>query len=507
MQTTTTTKTGGITKRGKMVLIGLVVVVLGILYFSFQDKINSFAGNKASGGVIKIGVNTWPGFGAGQYMNNGFEANLECRFYKEYGIQVEFKLLDDILASRKAFESGEVDLLWCTADAFPTEMSKEGTLALTNPKILFQVDWSRGGDAIVVDPSIESIADLRGKAVAVAEGTPSHSFLINLLKANGMTMDDIDIKSVPSAIDAAGMFKQGVVSAAVVWSPDDIDCVKKVTGAKVLASTDEAQYIIADCLFAKEEYIKANKEKLQKLYDAWMVGAAEINADKDSARAKTAKILADKFQMSEEDALASMDNVRYTNHGDNKNFFGLGNASCVTGDFLYTSMSAEYIKLRKVENPLTWKEISDMSLVKGCTVAGNGQIGETSKKFAPATDSVKTKTAYSTKKVTINFASGSSILTGTAKAIINKQFAEIAKTNAGARVRIEGNTDNTGNAAVNLALSKARAQAVADYLVLQYGFDANRFIVVGNGSKHAIAAGSKGPNEQYRSTEFQLIKE
>jgi NitT/TauT family transport system substrate-binding protein len=503
----TTTKTGGLTTRGKIVLATIVVLILGVLYFSFQDKINSFAGKTKSGGVIKIGVVTWPGYAAGQYMNNGFEPNMECRFYKDYGIQVQFVVLDDFLASRKAFEAGEVDLLWCTVDALPTEMSRQGTMALSNPKFLFQADWSRGGDAIVVDLSVEKISDLKGKTVAVAEGTPSHSFLINLLKANNMTLEDIEIKPVPNAIDAANLFKQGTVAAAVVWSPDDIDCVKKVSGSKVLASTKEATFIIADGFIAKEEYVKNNLEKLQKLYDGWMVGASELNANKDNARDKAAKILADKFQMTESDALASMENVRYTTHGDNKNFFGLGDANWVTGDLLYTSMSGEYQKIKMVENPLLWRDVSDAVLVKSSTLTGNGHLCEVNKKFTPVTEDIKNKTAYTTKKVTINFPTGSYTLTGEAKAKINREFVEIAKTNAGARIRIEGNTDNSGNPTFNKTLSEKRAQSVADYLIKEFKFDPNRFIVKGNGSINAINAGSKGSDEKYRTTDFELIKD
>jgi NitT/TauT family transport system substrate-binding protein len=238
-----------------------------------------------------------------------------------------------------------------------------------------------------------------------------------------------------------------------------------------------------------------------------MTGAAELNANKDGARDKAAKILSDKFQMSQTDALAAMENVRYTTHGDNKNFFGLGDANCVTGDLLYTSMSGEYQKIKMVENPLMWRDVSDAILVKGSTLTGNGHLAEVTKKFAPATDEIKDKKAYSTKKVTINFPTGSYTLTGEAKAKINREFVEIAKTNAGARIRIEGNTDNVGNPGMNKTLSENRAKAVADYLVQQFGFDSNRFIVKGNGSKHAIDAGSKGSDEQYRSTDFELIKE
>lgn len=42
------------------------------------------------------------------------------------------------------------------------------------------------------------------------------------------------------------MFKAGSVDAAVVWSPDDDDCVSKIAGAKKLKSTREATHIIAD---------------------------------------------------------------------------------------------------------------------------------------------------------------------------------------------------------------------------------------------------------------------
>ena len=62
--------------------------------------------------VIKVGVVTWPGYLGGQYMNDGFEANKESRMYKDYGLLVEFSVIDDFLASRKAFENGEIDLLW-----------------------------------------------------------------------------------------------------------------------------------------------------------------------------------------------------------------------------------------------------------------------------------------------------------------------------------------------------------------------------------------------------------
>jgi NitT/TauT family transport system substrate-binding protein len=508
MDTIKTRRPGGITSRGKFVFGILAFVILAVCYFAFQDKITKAVGDAKSGDAIRIGVVTWPGYAGGELMNNGFAANTECRFYKEYGIQVEFIVIDDFLASRKAFENGEVDLLWCTVDALPTEMGINGTMAMQSPKFIFQADWSRGGDAIVARQGIETVADLKGKTVAVAEGTPSHSFLIELLKTNSLTLEDIQVQFVADAIQAANLFKQQAVDAAVVWSPDDIDCMNKVTGAKILSSTKTATHIIADGFFAKSTYIEANREKLQKLYEGWMVGAMELNTNKNGARQKAAKILSDKFQMAESDALAMMENVRYTTHGDNIEFFGLGsNKNAVTGDALYSKMAGVYTKLGNVQSPLTWRDASDMSIIKAVNLTGAGHEAEPKIVFSEITDGDKTKKEFSNKKVTINFPVNSFTLSGDAKYTITKEFVDIAKTYQGARIRIEGNTDNTGNYNGNVVLSEKRAQAVKDYLVQEHGIDANRIIVIGNGPKHAIDDKVAGSNENYRVTDFQLISQ
>ncbi|MBP8212645.1 MAG: OmpA family protein, partial [Saprospiraceae bacterium] len=59
------------------------------------------------------------------------------------------------------------------------------------------------------------------------------------------------------------------------------------------------------------------------------------------------------------------------------------------------------------------------------------------------------------------------------------------------------------------ALSEKRAKSVADYLKSQYGMDANRFIIVGNGPNKPVAGCESNADEsckaKNRRTEFQLI--
>jgi NitT/TauT family transport system substrate-binding protein len=229
---------------------------------------------------------------------------------------------------------------------------------------------------------------------------------------------------------------------------------------------------------------------------------------------ETATYFAKAYKTDEEFFINGCKNVYYVTLEDEANFMGLKTTYAgMTGQELYSKMARTYSDLGKVKAPLSWNKVSDTSIIEGLMsgefskyVKGD-QSAEEAKTFTKVTEEIATREAISNKKLTIEFPSGSDILDGNARALIEREFVGIAKEFSGARIRIEGNTDNTGSDAINRPLSKRRAQAVADYLVKGYGFDPDRFIIVGNGSAHAIAAGSQGPSQEYRTTDFQLISE
>ncbi len=458
--------------------------------------------------AVKVGVVTWGGYAGGQYFNEGFKANSRSRFVQDYGFPVEFKILDDVPVSREAWKNDEVNLLWCTVDALPTEIAG---LSDFDPVVVFQADWSRGGDALVARRGINSVNDLKGKKIAVAEMTPSHSFLIWLLEAANLKTSDVQIIKQASAIDAAQVFKSQQVDAAVVWSPDDQACLQAVAGSKILQSTKSASNIIADAFIAKRAWVDQNRDKVQKLYEGWMKGAAEINSNDDNKR-KAAKILAENFSgFTEDDAYAAINNVRLATHGDNQNFFGLNpDYKGVTGEQLYTRMTNSYKTLGYAEGRIpNWRLISDPVTIRNTSLAGPDHAGEGQKAFTKVTEEVgKEKEAIATKMVSITFRSGESALDENAKFIVDREMVEIAKAFANSRIRVEGNTDNVGSVALNQSLSRKRAQAVVDYLVTVHGMSRNRFVVVGNGPDKPVATNdTEDGKAKNRRTDFQLIGE
>ena len=464
--------------------------------------------SNSSNADIKIGVVTWGGYAGGQYFNNGFVASKDSRFYKDYGLLVEFKILDDFVPSRAAWKNDDVNLLWCTVDALPTEM---GDLKDYDPVIVFQADWSRGGDAIVARRGINRVADLKGKRIAVAEMTPSHSFLLWLLQAGGLSQNDVEIIPQASAMDAAAVFKSNQVDAAVVWSPDDEACVEAVPGARILESTRSASNIIADAFIAKRSWVNSHQTELANLYEGWMIGAAEINTDQQ-AKEKAAKILQENFTgFSLDMTRQAINNVRLTTHGDNMNFFGLNpKYKGVKGEDLYRNMTNTYTKLGFVEGRIpAWRQIAYPRIIQNANLSGAAQAAEGAKNFTKVTNNDgKNKEAIATKRVSIAFRTGEYKLDDNAKYIIDKEFVDIAKAFSNARIRIEGNTDNTGSRASNMALSKKRAQSVANYLATEHNMPRNRFIVIGNGPDKPVASNdTNSGRSKNRRTDFELVRD
>jgi NitT/TauT family transport system substrate-binding protein len=382
-------------------------------------------------------------------------------------------------------------------------------------------NWSVGADAIVCNNRITKVGDMVGKVVCCSRGTASHTLLLNTLEASGIgpdmindgsetLSDKINIKYCESGIEAAKIFRAGQCDAAVVYSPDDEDLVKNIKGSSVLVSTKQASNIICDGLTAKKDWLEANKEKVKKLIACQLFIHSELN-NKKEVKEKAAKIFSENYDYTYDLALQSLDKVRFVTLEDEKNFFGLNSEfTGMTGSELYSKMARTYSKLGIVKSPVSWNKASETYIIEELISDGNvkgDQKAQEERTFSAPTKELEKAQEMSTKKLVIEFASGSSTLDNNAKSLIDREFVPIAKEFAGSRIRIEGNTDGTGTDELNIPLSKKRAQAVADYLINEYGFDKNRFIVIGNGSEKSRIAGVNSASRYFRTTDFMLINE
>lgn len=281
-------------------------------------------------------------------------------------------------------------------------------------------------------------------------------------------------------------------------------------GSKVLVSTKQASSIICDGLIAKESTLKEKREVIKKLIAALLWANTEMNNNPEAVKT-AAKTFSQNYDFTYDLCMQCVKGVRYMTLEDELNFFGMNtDFTGMTASELYSKMARTYSKLGLVTSPLSWNKASDTSIIEELKAEGNVKGEQSAAKaqtFSAPTAEMETAQEMSVKKLSIEYPTGSAVIDNNAKSLIDREFVSIAKQFAGSRIRIEGNTDDTGSDAINVPLSKQRAQAAADYLINEYGFDRNRFIIVGNGSKKAKAAGVTGANAAYRTTDFELVNE
>ena len=90
-------------------------------------------------------------------------------------------------------------------------------------------------EALVVpkDSPLKTVADLKGKKVALNKGSNVHYLLVKLLEKHGLKYSDIQPVFLPPA-DARAAFEKGAVDAWVIWDPF-LAAIEKQTGARILA--------------------------------------------------------------------------------------------------------------------------------------------------------------------------------------------------------------------------------------------------------------------------------
>jgi sulfonate transport system substrate-binding protein len=91
------------------------------------------------------------------------------------------------------------------------------------------------GEAILVpkDSTIKSVAELKGKKVALNKGSNVHFLLVKALEKAGVAYKDVNVIYLAPA-DARAAFEKGVIDAWVIWDPF-FAAAERQLGARILA--------------------------------------------------------------------------------------------------------------------------------------------------------------------------------------------------------------------------------------------------------------------------------
>lgn len=108
---------------------------------------------------------------------------------------------------------------------------------------------------------IASVADLKGKRIAVPVGSTAHFSLMGALQHEGIAEAEVTIMNMPPDQIAAA-WEQGVIDAAWIWQPVQSEILK--TGTLVIGADQTAEWGFPtfDGWVVDREFGQANKDKI-----------------------------------------------------------------------------------------------------------------------------------------------------------------------------------------------------------------------------------------------------
>jgi NitT/TauT family transport system substrate-binding protein len=418
-------------------------------------------------------------------------------------------LIDDPVAMRDAYAQGEVHIGWATLDMVPLFM--EGFVDKTGkprdsrimPRIYQQIDWSNGGDGIVAREAIKTVADLRGKKIVLAQNSPSHYFLLNMLVSGGVQPGEVDMTFTTTAFEAAAAFNaQKDLAAAVSWAPD-IYNLADAKGNRMLVNTQTANKLIADVWFARADFAKDHPDKIEALVRGIFDSMEELK--KEDRKAEAARLMAEGYNIPASETINMFADAHNTNWAENFQFF-LNQNNPTNFERVWSQAYYLYRRIGAIgHQPVSFDKVMDYSIIEklGKEPKYRSQRDEYRVQLAPkAVTQIQAESdEILTNTIVIQFYPNSWDLykkinrdeNGQVTEVlydpnVDNVLAEVAKL-AGqfgaARIIVEGHTDSSREGQVPASLvkelSQNRANAVLEALVNKYDMDRNRFAASGKG--------------------------
>lgn len=132
------------------------------------------------------------------------------------------------------------------------------------------------GEAIVVPKSstVKTVADLKGKTIALNKGSNVHYLLVKALEKAGLKYSDVKVSYLKPA-DARAAFERGSVDAWVIWDPF-LAAAEKQIGARVLADgkgiVSNHQFYLTEKTYGnrRPDVIAAVFDEIRKV-DEWVL--------------------------------------------------------------------------------------------------------------------------------------------------------------------------------------------------------------------------------------------
>lgn len=181
--------------------------------------------------AISIATHTWPGY-------EPLSLARSMGWLDEQ--QVKLVETESFTDSIKLLEEGKIDAAGLTLDEVLRLREKGIPLS-----IVLVCDISAGADMLLARPGIKTLAELKGKRVAVEDGALGSLMLHQALLNANLQRNDVQVVSV-SVDKQAAAWQRGEIEAAITFDPGSSQIIKQ--GGKLLFDSRQIPNLILDVI-------------------------------------------------------------------------------------------------------------------------------------------------------------------------------------------------------------------------------------------------------------------
>ncbi len=199
---------------------------------------------------VVMGITTWIG-------NTPAYIALEKGFFKDLGLDFQFKVFDSVAQGFPSFISGQLDGL--------APVTSEAVLLASKGmdfKVVTVEDTSVGADVLLARTKIGSLKDLKGQKIGVELGSVGQFFVLRILAEAGLSEKDVTLVNTPPDA-AAAAYQAGNLDVVYTYSPfsDKANAAQK--DGRILYSSKQMPTAIADLYIFSTKYINANPKAVE----------------------------------------------------------------------------------------------------------------------------------------------------------------------------------------------------------------------------------------------------
>jgi NitT/TauT family transport system substrate-binding protein len=255
---------------------------------------------------LRIVYDPWPGF-------SPLIIAKEKGFFAQQGVEVEIIYTKNALDALPQFNDHKYD-------GIAIALGNILTSSVSHPdiSIILACDVSDGADAVLANPKISSIRDLKGKRIGTRIGSFGELFITKMLESQGMTADDVFFSDADGE-EVIQQIKKGQIDAGNAWEPFVSQGIK--AGLNVLFTSQKTPGLIPDIIAINHDILKERSEDIRGFVKAWFQGVNYLKKHTKEGKNIIAKVL-----NVEADSI-SLEGIKLLDLDENRQAFTPGNTT------------------------------------------------------------------------------------------------------------------------------------------------------------------------------------